>query len=121
MTKPLIGVATTDPYGASLARPFVEAGLSPRYALRGRFPQTMISLVRHGLGVALIDEFSIAGAEIPGIVRLVLKEPASITAHVVTKRGRQLSSFAAFAIKAARREFEEITLHAPWQRRCSDS
>ena len=81
----------------------------------------MISLVRHRLGVALIDEFSIAGAEIPGIVRLVLKESASITAHVVTKRGRQLSSFAAFAIKAARREFEEITLHAPWQRRCSDS
>ena len=41
-----------------MAKPFRDAGIEPQYCMRGRFAQTVVSLARHGLGVALIDEFS---------------------------------------------------------------
>lgn len=99
-----VGVDPTDPYGEILARPFREAGIEPRYSMRGRFAQTVVSLVRHGLGVAIIDEFSVAEVYMPGLVRRPLAERAGITAWVVTKKDRQLSSFAEFAIGRFRRE-----------------
>ncbi|MBD9529651.1 MULTISPECIES: LysR family transcriptional regulator [Paracoccus] len=99
-----VGVDPTDPYGEILARPFREAGIEPRYSMRGRFAQTVVSLVRHGLGVAIIDEFSVAEVYMPGLVRRPLAERAGITAWVVTKKDRQLSSFAEFAIDRFRRE-----------------
>lgn len=110
----LIGVDLTDPYGATLARPFRDAGIEPRYNIRGRFAQTVVSLVRHGLGVAVIDEFSVAEVFFSGFVRRPLVEPASITAYVVSKQGRQMSSFADYAIAAFRTEFDETTSRTNW-------
>ncbi|WP_226341149.1 LysR family transcriptional regulator [Gemmobacter serpentinus] len=103
-----VGVDPGDPYGEILARPFTEAGITPRHALRGRFAQTVVSLVRHGLGVAIIDEFSVAEVYMPGLVRRPLREPSEISAWVVTKRGRELSSFAEFAIGRFRRELAQV-------------
>ncbi|MCA0044909.1 LysR family transcriptional regulator [Celeribacter litoreus] len=102
--EPLVGVDPEDPYGASLVRPFLEAGLEVRHSMRGRFAQTVVSLVRHGLGVALIDRFSVAEVYMPGIVRRPLKEPTSVKSYVVTKQGRVLSSFAEYAITQFKRE-----------------
>lgn len=104
MRYPFVGVDPNDPYGAQLARPFREAGLEPRHSMRGRFAQTTVSLVRHGLGVAVIDEFSVAEVYMPGLVQRPLAEPAEITAYVVQKRGRQLSSFAEFTIERFQHE-----------------
>lgn len=95
----VIGVDPGDPYGAALARPFVEAGLTPHYTMRGRFAQTVVSLVRHGLGVALIDEFSVAEVYMPGLVQRPLAEPSVIVPYALMKRGRVLSSFAEDAIE----------------------
>ena len=44
-----------------------------------RFAQTVVSLVRHGLGVAIIDEFSVAGVYMPGLVRVPLADPVEIS------------------------------------------
>lgn len=114
-TEPFVGVDPGDPYGASLARPFKEAGLSPRYTMRGRFAQTVVSLVRHGLGVAVIDEFSVAEVYMPGVTRRPLAEKAGITAYVVTKQGRQLSSFAEFTIARFRRELLQAVQREKWE------
>ncbi|TGD60938.1 LysR family transcriptional regulator [Tabrizicola sp. WMC-M-20] len=114
MRFPFIGVDPDDPYGDTLARPFREAGLTPHHAVRGRFAQTMVSLVRHGLGVAAIDEFSVAEVYMPGLVRRPLAETAEITAYVVQKRGRQLSSFAEFTIERFRHELMEATSRRQW-------
>jgi len=114
MRFPFIGVDPNDPYGDTLARPFREAGLTPHHAIRGRFAQTMVSLVRHGLGVAAIDEFSVAEVYMPGLVRRPLAETAEITAYVVQKRGRQLSSFAEFTIDRFRHELVEATSRRQW-------
>lgn len=102
-----VGVDPGDPYGEILARPFRDAGISPRYTMRGRFAQTVVSLVRHGLGVAVIDEFSVAEVYMPGLVRRPLVEKAEITAWVVTRRGREPSSFAEKAISRFRRELAQ--------------
>ncbi|MDO8882800.1 MAG: LysR family transcriptional regulator [Pseudotabrizicola sp.] len=114
MRFPFIGVDPDDPYGDTLARPFREAGLTPHHAIRGRFAQTMVSLVRHGLGVAAIDEFSVAEVYMPGLVRRPLTEKAEITAYVVQKRGRQLSSFAEFTIERFRHELTEAASRGQW-------
>ncbi|WP_304618227.1 LysR substrate-binding domain-containing protein, partial [Paracoccus sp. (in: a-proteobacteria)] len=111
---PFVGVDRADPYGRILARPLDEAGLNPRYAMQGRFAQTIVSLVRHGLGVAVIDEFSVAEVYMPGLVRRPLKEPAAITAWSVTKRGRQLSSFAETTIGLFRRELAKARARERW-------
>ncbi|WP_082655783.1 LysR family transcriptional regulator [Aureimonas sp. D3] len=100
----VIGVDPGDPYGAALARPFVDAGLTPHYTMRGRFAQTVVSLVRHGLGVALIDEFSVAEVYMPGLVQRPLAEPSVIVPYALMKRGRVLSSFAEDAIERFRVE-----------------
>jgi DNA-binding transcriptional LysR family regulator len=114
MRFPFVGVHPDDPYGAALGRPFRDAGLKPRHTMRGRFAQTTVSLVRHGLGVAVIDEFSVAEVYMPGLIRRPLKEDASITAWVVQKRGRQLSSFAEFTIERFRHELTLATSRAQW-------
>lgn len=101
----VVGIDPQDPYGAILARPFVEAGLTPHYSMRGRFAQTVVSLVRHGLGVALIDEFSVAEVYMPGVVRRPLVEPSSIIPYVLTKRGRVIASFAEETIRLFQKEF----------------
>lgn len=110
----LIGVDPNDPYGAILAKPFHEAGLTPRYAMRGRFAQTVVSLVRHGLGVAVIDEFSVAEVYMPGVTRRPLVEKAEISAWVVSKKGRHLSSFAEYAIGRFRRELAAAVARENW-------
>ena len=117
---PFVGVDPADPYGAHLARPFEEAGIDLRHTMRGRFAQTTVSLVRHGLGVAVIDEFSVAEVYMPGLVRRPLRERAEITAWSVRKRGRHLSSFADFAIERFRAEMAAATARQSWDPAPSD-
>ncbi len=104
MAERVIGVDPADPYGAQLARPFLDAGLALRHDIRGRFAQTVVSLVRHGLGVAVIDAFSVAEVYMPGLERRPLVERAELHAYVVRKKGRVLSAFAEHAIGQFRKE-----------------
>lgn len=108
----LIGVDPSDPYGAIIAAPFLNEGLDLRHSIRGRFAQSMVSLVQNGLGVALIDEFSVAEPNLPGLVRRPLVEPVGISIYVVTKKGRVLSNFAEYGIRQFRTELAEA--HRLW-------
>lgn len=51
----------------------------------------------------------------PGIVRRPLREPSSITAYVVSKQGRQLSSFAEFTIACFRAELSSATARTSFE------
>lgn len=112
----LIGVEPSDPYGALLSQPFALAGLEVNHAMRGRFAQTVVSLVRHGLGVAVIDEFSVAEVYMPGIVRRPLAEDVRIKTFVSRKKGRVLSGFAEYTIAHFRRELGRAVEDGPWYR-----
>lgn len=105
--EPLVGIDPADPYGRIVSRPFREAGIELRHSMRGRFAQTIVSLVRHGLGVAVIDEFSVSEVYLPGIVRRPLREETSIDIYAVTKKDRVLSNFAEFSIQQFRRELND--------------
>lgn len=112
--EPLIGVDDTDPYGAVTAEPFRRAGIERRLSIRGRFAQTVVSLVRHGLGVAVIDEFSVAGVYMPGLVRLPLADPVEISVYAARKADRVLSSFAEYTIKCLAEELADAVAERPW-------
>lgn len=101
---PLIGVEPSDPYGASVAEPFRQEGIEVTYTMRGRFAQTVMSLVRHGLGIALIDAFSVSEVYLPGLVRKPLVEKVPIRVFVLRKKGRVLSRFAEIGIQLFRKE-----------------
>lgn len=116
ISVPLIGLEPTDPYGRLLAQPFEREGLEMRHAMRGRFAQTLVSLVRHGLGVAVIDEFSVAEVYMPGVTRRPLKEETKVGTWVVSKKGRVLSGFADYAISQFRRELAKAVEDGPWMR-----
>lgn len=102
--EPLIGIDPADPYGALMEAPFRAAGVPMRHAMRGRFAQTLVSLVRHGLGVAVIDGFSVAEVYLPGLVRRPLAGAQALTVYAVRKKGRVLSGFADYTIQQFRRE-----------------
>jgi DNA-binding transcriptional LysR family regulator len=114
-SEPIIGVDPSDPYGAIVAQPFFDAGIKLRHSIRGRFAQTVVSLVRHGLGVALIDEFSVAEVYMPGLTRVRLKENVELSVYAASKKGRVLSSFAEHAIDQLRRELKTATAKRPWE------
>ena len=115
--EPLIGVSPDDPYGSILATPFRQAGLEYRLSIRARFAQTVVSLVRHGLGVAVIDEFSVAGVYMPGLTRIPLEETTRLQIHAVQKRGAALSAYADFARTRLRDELRRAVRGRPWEAR----
>lgn len=112
----MIGIDPNDPYGRLISQPFAEAGLELKHSMRGRFAQTVVSLVRHGLGVAVIDEFSVAEVYMPGVVRKPLEQHIPISTFVVRKKGRVLSNFAEFTIQQFRRELAKAVEDGPWYR-----
>jgi DNA-binding transcriptional LysR family regulator len=114
--EPLIGVDDRDPYGEITARPFAAAGLPRRLSVKARFAQTVVSLVRNGLGVAIIDEFSVAGVHMPGLARVPLADPVEISTYAAQKAGRVLSSFADHAIDRLRDELRRAVASRPWLR-----
>lgn len=117
MEEDLIGVDPDDPYGKLLAQPFRAAGIEPKHAMRGRFAQTVVSLVRHGMGVALIDEFSVAEVYMPGVVRKPFLDSVGVSTYVAKKKGRVLSGFAEFTINQFRRELAKAVEDGPGFRR----
>ena len=115
--EPLIGVSPEDPYGAIIAAPFRAARVDYRLSIRARFAQTVVSLVRHGLGVAVIDEFSVAGLYMPGLARIPLEDPPEIRIYAIAKRGRPLSAYAEVAKARLRDELRMAIRNRPWEAR----
>jgi hypothetical protein len=97
--EPLIGVDDSDPYGAITAEPFRMVGAERRLSIRARFAQTVVSLVSHGLGVA----FSVAGAEMPGLVRLPLQEKVELAVYAAQNASRAVELRGIHHRAAARR------------------
>jgi DNA-binding transcriptional LysR family regulator len=113
--EPLIGVDASDPYGAITAQPFAMAGVERRLSIKARFAQTVVGLVRNGLGVAVIDEFSVADTRMPGLKRLALVETVPISVYAALKADRVLSSFSEYAIARLRDEVQRAIASRPWQ------
>ncbi|PKP71794.1 MAG: LysR family transcriptional regulator, partial [Alphaproteobacteria bacterium HGW-Alphaproteobacteria-4] len=91
---PLIGIDPADPYGRILSAPFAEHGLPFELSIQARFAQTVNALVAANLGVAVLDEFSMAAAETPGVVVRPIAEPTSFKTYGVVNAEVSRSIFA---------------------------
>jgi DNA-binding transcriptional LysR family regulator len=97
---PLIGIDPNDPYGRIMSNIFRERGLPYEITIRARFGTTVCALVKAGLGIAVIDQFTVAHGAVAGLKLLRIKESTRFDTFVASKAGIMLSSFAETFVRA---------------------
>jgi DNA-binding transcriptional LysR family regulator len=107
---PLIGIDPNDPYGRIMAEIFARKKLSYDITIRARFGTTVCALVKAGLGVAVIDQFTVAHGGYPGIELLRITEPTPFDTYIATKRGAALSLHVEHFIDCLRTEMQAVGL-----------
>jgi len=109
MTRyPLIGIDPNDPYGRIMAEMFARNKLTYDITIRARFGTTVCALVKAGLGIAVIDQFTVAHGGVPGIALLRIAEPTRFDTYVAVKRGVPLSLHAESFIEYLRAEMRAV-------------
>lgn len=106
--NPMIGISPSDPYGNIVARPLRDADLPVDFSIEARFGQTVQALVRKGMGVALIDEFSVADQELPGLEVRPLAEPTTFRTYAVVNAEIPRSIFAETLIDLLKQEMRAV-------------
>jgi DNA-binding transcriptional LysR family regulator len=102
---PLIGVDPGDPYGRIMANLFASRALPYEVTIRARFGSTVCALVSHGLGIAVVDEFTLAADQWPLRV-LDIAESTAFQTYVVHRKDTPLSSYGARFVAAVRNQME---------------
>lgn len=110
VSERLIGVGLDDPYGRILHEPFRQNGLDVEYAILARTGEMIASLVGRGLGVAIIDEFSLAGpSRYPGIEIRPIAEPTTFRAYAAFNANTPRSVFADALVEQVKAEMSGAT------------
>lgn len=91
---PLIGINPKDPYGAIMASLFKDNGLDYHTNLKARFGTTVCSLVAAGLGIAIIDEFTVAHGVVRGVKSLEIEADTVFHTYVAYRNDLPLSAYA---------------------------
>ncbi len=105
---PLIGLDPSDPYGAIMAGIFKRQRLSYEISIKARFGTTVCALVKAGLGIAVIDPFTIAHDGAPGVKVLRIDEPTTFQTYVAMRTGRSASAFERSFIELLREEMRDV-------------
>lgn len=101
---PLIGINPKDPYGSIMTRVFREAGYEPTVDIMVRFGAVVCRMVAEGLGIAVIDEFTVAKESVPGIKMLEIENADTrFETYVAYRNDRALSGLAMEFISQLRR------------------
>lgn len=116
---PLIGVDPNDPYGRIMTGIFAAQALHYEVAIRARFGSTVCALVTQGLGIAVIDEFTLAGDYWPNIRALDIAESPAFQTYVAHRKDAALSSFGECFVTALRRQMEGLGMPARGSRRAN--
>lgn len=103
---PLIGIDPSDPYGRIMAGLFAGSALPYEVTIRARFGSTVCALVSHGLGIAVVDEFTLAADQWPGIKALDIVEPTAFQTYVLYRRDAPLSRYGARFVASLRSQME---------------
>lgn len=99
---PLIGVDPGDPYGRIMANLFASRALPYEVTIRARFGSTVCALVSNGLGIAVVDEFTLAADQWPRLRALDIAEPTTFQTYVVHRKDTPLSSYGERFVAAIR-------------------
>jgi DNA-binding transcriptional LysR family regulator len=105
---PLIGIDPNDPYGRIMAEIFARNKLDYDITIRARFGTTVCALVKAGLGIAVIDQFTVAHGGYPGVELLRIVEPTRFDTYVAIKRGAPLSLHIEHFIECLRAEMRAV-------------
>ncbi|WP_028347725.1 LysR family transcriptional regulator [Bradyrhizobium murdochi] len=105
---PLIGIDPNDPYGRIMAEIFARNKLDYDITIRARFGTTVCALVKAGLGIAVIDQFTVAHGGYPGIELLTIVEPTRFDTYIAVKRGAPLSLHIEHFIDCLRSEMRAV-------------
>jgi DNA-binding transcriptional LysR family regulator len=103
---PLVGVSPDDPYGRNATEMFRRAGIAFEMTMTVRFGVTTTGLVRAGLGIAIVDQFAVAGGDLPGVKVLRIREPTRFEPVVAVRADRPLSRHGERLLKLLREEME---------------
>jgi len=93
---PLVGIDPNDPFGGILAKIFIDKKLDFDIVVRARFGTTVVALVRENLGVAVLDNFTMAelGSDSEDLALVPIDEDTQFQTYVAIRRDRELSNFA---------------------------
>lgn len=103
---PLIGIEPRDPYGQIVVRLFERANVPYRVPIKARFGVTVCALVRQNIGIAVIDEFTLAELNGVGLRTIPIKETTTFQTYVAYRKDTTLSSPSEFFISALRKQME---------------
>ena len=105
---PLIGIDPNDPYGRIMAGIFASSALTYDVTIRARFGSTVCALVTNGLGVAVIDEFTLAGGNWPGLVALEIAEPTPFQTYIAVRRDATLTRYCGLFVSSLRDHMDRL-------------
>ena len=106
---PLIGINPKDPYGAIMAAMFTRSGIDYKMNVKARFGTTVCSLVAAGLGIAIIDEFTVAHGVVRGLKRLEIDADSIFHTYIAYRKDLPLSVYAEHFLDALRREMTSVS------------
>jgi DNA-binding transcriptional LysR family regulator len=109
VSYPLIGIDPNDPYGRIMASLFSDRALSYKVSIRARFGSTVCALVTNGLGIAVIDEFTMAGGNWPGIRSIAIAEPTEFQTYVAFRKDVPLSTYCTHFVASLRATMAETS------------
>ena len=118
---PLIGIDPDDPYGRIMTSIFSSHALSYQVSIRARFGTTVCALVTNELGVAIIDEFTLAGGNWPGVCALEIAEPTEFQTYVAYRRDATLSAHGLRFVSSLRAHMERLMARSDRAARTSQS
>src|SRR5260370_1504544 len=101
---PLIGIDRNDPYGRLISDIFSQRDLEYQLTIRARFGVTVCSLVKAGLGIAVIDQFTVADGAFPGIKVIDIEDRPPLQTWIITKADASPSVFATTFVQLLRRQ-----------------
>ncbi|WP_186417946.1 LysR family transcriptional regulator [Bosea sp. CS1GBMeth4] len=105
---PLIGIDPNDPYGRIMSEIFERQSLHYEMAIKARFGTTVCSLVRAGLGIAVIDQFTVAHGSMQGIATIPISEPTRFQTYVAMKNDKAPSLYAETFVRLLREEMNAV-------------
>jgi DNA-binding transcriptional LysR family regulator len=105
----LIGIDPKDPYGHIMTEIFRSEGLTFTMNIKARFGTTVGSLVAAGLGIAIIDEFTVAYGKLPGVKCLEIEAKTTFHTYVAYRNDVALSVFAEAFIDLLRTVMADVS------------
>ena len=106
---PLIGINPKDPYGAVMAAMFTQAGVKYQMSIKARFGTTVCSLVAAGLGIAIIDEFTVAHNSVRGLKKLEINAQNVFHTYAAYRSDLPLSAYADQFLNILRDEMTQVS------------